>query len=185
MTTDRMIYIPKGSTLVDSNGTDAAVYIWSNANGRPCARAFHGKANKPDWSFYFRTTEQRDSRIADFIESRRSHAEEVKKRRQERKQPHELKIGDILVCSWGYDQTNIDYYKIVKTTARTAEIVSIGKKIVEASQGYDHVAADPERELSKPSRHVVNNNSVRINSFSWAYPWNGNPKYETNYAYGH
>ena len=29
----------------------------------------------------------------------------------------DFKIGDILYRSWGYDQTNIDFYKITKITA--------------------------------------------------------------------
>jgi hypothetical protein len=27
-------------------------------------------------------------------------------------------VGDILVSSWGYDQTNIDYYKVIAVTAK-------------------------------------------------------------------
>lgn len=28
----------------------------------------------------------------------------------------EVKVGDFFVCSWGYDQTNIDFYKVVGLT---------------------------------------------------------------------
>lgn len=27
-----------------------------------------------------------------------------------------MKVGDILKCSWGYEQTNIDFYEVVKAT---------------------------------------------------------------------
>ncbi len=38
---------------------------------------------------------------------------------------HALKVGDILRCSWGYDQTNIDFYEVVKTSANTVQILEI------------------------------------------------------------
>ena len=34
------------------------------------------------------------------------------KYKEERIKPHSLKVGDILYCSWGYDQTNVDYFKV-------------------------------------------------------------------------
>ena len=32
---------------------------------------------------------------------------------------HNLKIGDIFRASWGYDQTNIDYYEVIKLVGKT------------------------------------------------------------------
>ena len=34
-------------------------------------------------------------------------------------QTHTLKVGDILKSSWGYDQTNIDYFQVVKLIGKT------------------------------------------------------------------
>jgi hypothetical protein len=39
-----------------------------------------------------------------------------------------IKAGDILSCSWGYDQTNVDFYQVIKTTAKTATVQEIDKK---------------------------------------------------------
>jgi hypothetical protein len=38
---------------------------------------------------------------------------------------HNIKIGDIFYNSWGYDQTNIDFYQVVKTTAKTITLRQI------------------------------------------------------------
>ena len=38
-----------------------------------------------------------------------------------------VNVGDIYVCSWGYDQTNIDYYKVVNVKNKTVNLVSIGQ----------------------------------------------------------
>lgn len=60
----------------------------------------------------------------------------------------DIEIGHILVDSWGYDQTNIDYYKVIRKTAAMVEIRAIGQKYVEsASDMSEYVMPDPENEL--------------------------------------
>ena len=41
-----------------------------------------------------------------------------------------VKAGDVFVESWGYDQTNVDFYQVVKTTAKSVEIKPIAGKHV-------------------------------------------------------
>jgi hypothetical protein len=38
---------------------------------------------------------------------------------------HDIKPGDIVYNSWGYDQTNIDFYQVVAVTAKTISIREI------------------------------------------------------------
>ena len=38
---------------------------------------------------------------------------------------HDIKIGDIFYNSWGYDQTNIDFYQVISTTAKTITLRAI------------------------------------------------------------
>lgn len=33
-----------------------------------------------------------------------------------------VQVGDFFVCSWGYDQTNVDFYKVVGLTAKGVKI---------------------------------------------------------------
>jgi hypothetical protein len=52
----------------------------------------------------------------------------------EYKQPqHNIKIGDIFYNSWGYDQTNIDYFQVVSVTAKTVSL----RQIKSESVNYD------------------------------------------------
>ena len=46
---------------------------------------------------------------------------------------HNIKAGDIFYNSWGYDQTNIDFYQVVAATAKTITI----QKIKGHSEDYD------------------------------------------------
>ena len=60
----------------------------------------------------------------------------------------DVEIGHILVNSWGYDQTNIDYYKVIRKTAAMVELRAIGQKYVEsASDMSEYVMPDPDNEL--------------------------------------
>lgn len=50
---------------------------------------------------------------------------------------HDLEIGDVLYASWGYDQTNIQYYEVVKVTPKTVSVLEIDTALA-ADQGDDH-----------------------------------------------
>lgn len=52
------------------------------------------------------------------------------------------KVGDTLYSSWGYDQTNIDFYKVVKVSEFSVWIQETGKEIVEVT-GWAHERVVP------------------------------------------
>ena len=109
------------------------------------------------------------------------------------------KVGDILYSSWGYDQTNIDFYKVVKVSEFSVWIQELSKKIVEIT-GWAHERVVPtdsstyetrnyetneiETRTYAISRHKIQYPTwqtekeyyVKLNSFSSASPWDGKPK---------
>lgn len=96
--------------------------------------------------------------------------------------------GAILYCSWGYDQTNIDYYLVTKRTNAFATIVQIGYKThIETDYLQGTCTPDPEKITGKPIRRKVqvsNGREIGLfpQSFSWAKLWSGNPDHWTAYA---
>ena len=44
--------------------------------------------------------------------------------------PKKLEIGTILVYTWGYGQTNIDFFQVTKRSAKSVQIREIAKDIV-------------------------------------------------------
>ena len=40
-----------------------------------------------------------------------------------------MKQGDVFVSSWGYEQTNVDFYEVVKVTAKTVMLIPIERKV--------------------------------------------------------
>lgn len=97
---------------------------------------------------------------------------------------HPLVVGDILTSSWGYDQTNVDFYEVTKVTPKQAYLCKIG-----ASRTDDlYLVPSPGKFIGEPSRHKVTVNGdgsvwVSLNSYSGASLWNGEPKGDT-YAWG-
>lgn len=184
----RQDYIPKNAARVDTP-VDVDVEIWVyEIVGKPCAIAFNGKQNKPAWHYRFPTEERQESTIRLHIQSRRNHNEAMAKRRQERVESrHTLAIGDILYASWGYDQTNIDFYQVVKVTAKSVYVREIAQETVgNNGHGTDNVAAIADKFCGEPMlRRASADNYIKIKSYISACPWDGKPKYQTAFGFGH
>jgi hypothetical protein len=62
------------------------------------------------------------------VAGRTWHAGDKAARKAERSKPDNLKVGDILVSGWGYDQTNTGYYEVPRVvSAKSVEIQKIAK----------------------------------------------------------
>ena len=145
--------------------------------------AFVGKQNKPLWNYYFRNERDRDKEIEKTVDNRRAIIEYKRKQREERnKFSHSLKVGDILYTSWGYDQTNVDYYQVIKLPS--AKMVVI-REIASKRKGDDYVVPAKNKFVGPPMRKKVGHgDTIKINSFAWAHKWEGKPNYET-FGMGH
>lgn len=121
----RETYVPKGAVKVASKKSPAVAYLGSVA-GRPLAVGFYGKADKPAFNYSFRSTERRDQYVANWLRSMdgvaASKAARVAARAAKMAAPMGLKVGDVLYGSWGYDQTNVEFWQVVKI---------VGKRMVE------------------------------------------------------
>ena len=95
-------------------------------------------------------------------------------------------VGTIYCARWGYDQTNIDYYEVTSTTAKTLELRPIAKRRVEATGDLSEMVEPiPGQYAGEPFRRRIaagSADTVRINSYAWASPWDGNPDHATHYA---
>lgn len=84
--------------------------------------------------------------------------EEIKKKKKDVQ--HNFKVGDILYDSWGYEQTNIDFYQIVRTTKKSVWLRPIAKEHGRATGPFsgkvkpikDEFIGDPIRKTVK---HII------------------------------
>ena len=101
-------------------------------------------------------------------------------------------IGDIVFSSWGYDQTNVDFYEVVGKQGKiTYFLQQIGTAGVKGSE--DKVVPDIEVKEGEPFKKRVKvygdddyfRYSFNLTSYSSAYPYDGKPKYQTPFGCGH
>ena len=78
---------------------------------------------------------------------------------------HDIKIGDIFYNSWGYDQTNIDFYQVVGTTAKTISI----RQISSYSNDYDNYHMSGSKSAVKDS--FANDEVLRKTPYLFMNKW--------------
>jgi hypothetical protein len=170
-------FIPKHSMRVADKASDAECYIYTidNVKGvRFGACFFVGKAAKPLWHYVYNTAEKREASIAESFKLRQaSIASKAKYRAEENAKGSGLVVGDILKSSWGYDQTNVDWYEVTAL---------IGAKMVELRKisghreatGHDTGRTVPQSGdyIGEPMRKLARNGGVTISSCQYASKWN-------------
>lgn len=187
MTMPREFYIPNGAEQVADPNSDAVAYTYERA-GVLYGMVFVGKQSKPLWHYRYRNEAERAGRIEAAFAARRAtlayRAESRAKRKAELAKPHGLNVGSVLVSSWGYEQTNIDYFQVTALVgSRMVEVRPILSDSEETGwcRGKSVPAADQFAGPAK-RRRVMPGGTVRIDSVRRARPWDGQPNNWTSYA---
>lgn len=189
-TMPRESYLPaevRGTDPITPEGTDLMIWKYETPKGYPCAIAFAAKQQKPLMNAIFRNDAQREREIQETIAKRKRSLKFNAERAQEKKQfSHDYKEGDILCASWGYDQTNINFYQVTRVIGKQIEIREIESRIVSQKIGADYVVAAPNKFLGPPMKKTPQlGGYVKINSSASASKWDGKPEYETGSGFGH
>nr|BAR28713.1 hypothetical protein [uncultured Mediterranean phage uvMED] len=167
-------------------------------------KCFTNKSFNSWWYYRFKSVEQFNQKCLDQIKANNERQESKKKYQEERTKPHSLKVGDILYCSWGYDQTNVDYFKVSQVIGkRKIKIIGLANSLESdgihdkaspsdsignywtQKQFYCEVEKKWKRKNVELTKYASSDNTVRISSFAWASLWDGKPKYQTNAYMGH
>lgn len=114
---------------------------------------------------------------------------EIERKEKERQilKAQPVKVNDIFERSWGYDQTNVDFYKVVEITktGKSAKVVKIGQKIVKQTGDMSElVEPDPDRIISEQARTLRikqyrSDGSIYIGDL---WRWDGTPCHQSHYA---
>ena len=101
-----------------------------------------------------------------------------------------VNVGDILVSSWGYDQTNIDFYEVTGLTGASVRVRPIQSRIV-GPEGVPQEQVEPVKgaytgpEMTKRVRQSFDDYAITVGYGQYAWPYDGRPRYQTGYGYGH
>lgn len=99
-------------------------------------------------------------------------------------------VGTILVTSWGYDQTNVDFYEITAVKGSTAKLRQIAGRCAESvARGSNYVVAAPGVFIGAETTHRIGKSydgslSIKVDD-RHASVWNGEPSYQTASGNGH
>ena len=178
----------EGVKVYTKPGVAVECFLYTNNDGKPCASAYTGKKNKPAFRFRYRTIEEALNKINAFIMSVEKRQEDKKLEKiEDQKRKKELfgkvEVGSIFVCSWGYEQTNVDAYQVVEKKGNSTVIIQgIGLKTVPGSTSSGMSCnvmpvKDSFLEDSKPFEKRVNGYGVSMNSYSSACLWDGKSDY--------
>jgi hypothetical protein len=134
-------YIPTDSREVTHPDGLGVVYVYTGK--RPAAIAYGGKRSKPDWHFIFQSEQSRDKKIADYFKSLSVSANMKQTEKEAQNKPHTLQVGQIVCNSWGYDQTNVDFYQITRVSAHFIWLRRIGADLTETGFMSGYVTPKP------------------------------------------
>jgi hypothetical protein len=96
-----------------------------------------------------------------------------------------MNIAQYFVSTWGWEQTNVTFYKVLKRTAKTLTIVKVAANITPTGD-MEYIATPTDTVEGKAIRRKINNlgngDFVCVSSYENAYAWNGQPEHGTCWA---
>jgi hypothetical protein len=91
-----------------------------------------------------------------------------------------VKVGDMFSSHWGYEQTNVDFYCVVKVTGKSAWLASVPsvRKYDGPMSGTCRPVLKQPIELGAGKQHRIKTTGdgkvcFRLTSFSHAFPYDG------------
>lgn len=113
------------------------------------------------FSYWFKTEEAREQYIEKFMEQKRQNEQVMNDRKAAQRKAQEevvnpFKVGEILYDSWGYEQTNIDFFQIIEVGKKSVKIRKISQKLVrEAGWLCEYVSPAIDEFISEPMTKIL------------------------------
>lgn len=103
-----------------------------------CAMGFSGKKSKPDFHYTFRTPERCATYIREWLAGIERANEYRAKRRAVKDSLKGLenpyKVGDVFHYSWGWEQTNCEFWQVVEVKGSSIVLREIAQTVVPGSE---------------------------------------------------
>ena len=167
----REFFIPAGAVKVAHKHSQAVAYVWTDRQGRPCAKLFYGKAAKPVWHYHFASEERRAQRIANGFAHYQAHEANQAERRAARiAKGRGVAVGDVLRTCWGYEQTNVEWFQVVELVGKSMVVVrEIASDIEETEFMQGKTVPMVDRFKGEALRRVARDGAVKIDDVRTAW----------------
>lgn len=153
-----------GNTRVITKDGLSRVYLYKDEDSF-CAAGYKRRLKDPRFRYSFNTQEERDQYVMEWIKER------VEDEKHHAKKARTLEIGDVLCSSWGWEQTNVNYYLVTKLIGKTmVELIEVEKHQKYSGNLSLEGACTPDTSKTKrePFKRKVNNNRVTIDKGMYA-----------------
>ena len=165
-------WVPPGFELI-REVPELGVQVYSKTKPSILAIFFGGKRGKSDWYYSFRSVDAMNAKIDDTINSIQQSKIAVARRRAERAAPTNVAVGDVFRCSWGYDQTNIDYFQVIEVSGAYVTVREIGQMAEETGFMSGNCVPALNQFRGEPMRKKIQNCGgepyFKVYSFANAY----------------
>ncbi|QKX07746.1 hypothetical protein HN014_22365 (plasmid) [Aquimarina sp. TRL1] len=196
--TDRQINLyTKNATNIHSffrENCNCVVYTFERQNKNKkdiLALGFKGRSNKKSFFVRFENVERRKKYIEDFFDGvlqryqsdlqRKKKAKELKT-----KMADSIKVGTICQGSWGYEQTNREFYQVVAKPSKFKVVIrAISDEIVPNSHGHDSCYVKPIRDdfSGEEETKLITQYGIKIHRSCTVHPCDENGKYYRSWGY--
>jgi len=178
-------WIPKDSEEIKNDF--AVCYLYPIRRGDGWAvMAYGGGRKDADFHYAYRTETQAREKAASYLKNQEGHNAYKEERKAEQKAfKTSLQVGDVLYSSWGYDQTNIDWYQVVevKPSGKSVVIRRIAGDTIENGFMSGYTTPCPDHFVGEEQlKRVQVGDTLTITSYASAWKWDGKPKYCSWYA---
>jgi hypothetical protein len=193
---DRARYVPLRAIRIRFKTLPFEVFLYEHEathkhynSARYVACGFYGKSSKPSFHHRYPSIQAREAGVKKYVKS----YQETEAARQSRKikpvESHPFMVGTILNGSWGYEQTNQEFYQVVELIGKNSiKIREIAQTITRATGDMsEYVSCLPNSFKGEPMTKRVQSYDgqsffVRMESYLRLTSWDGEEKYQSHYA---
>jgi hypothetical protein len=168
------------------------VLVIDNLNGKNHLMIWQPRALKPYFHYLVspeRTQEHIDAATKRFTEHQARKAEAKEKRKGSPEALAKIQVGSIFSCSWGWEQTNVDFYQVTEIKGRTLTLRQIASESVgQTSWASNNVIAQKDAFKGEPFKKLVQflgneyTPYLTLSSFETAFLWDGKPTHRSWWA---
>lgn len=162
------------------NTLQVIVYTQDN---KDYAIFFYNASSKYDHYYYTSSRE-----MANAIHSKIERAEarlESKKEAKAKKQVITAEVGDVFNTSWGYEQTNVEFYQVIERNGKTGVVIQeiAHESVKETSWCSDEVKPVKNAFIGEPMTKRLGVYGIKINDVARASRTDWNATHHRSWGY--
>lgn len=152
---------------------------------------FEGRRTKASFYYGFTTEEKRTKYLNSFFEKKEKiHQYKIEKSNAKKKRKidlaKEIEIGTVLQGSWGYEQTNREFYQVVEKPSKFKVVIRpISQENVPGSMDFNSCKVKPIKDsfIGDKETKIITEYGVKVHRSCNVKPCNINGEYYKSWGY--